>query len=165
MLHKRIISTLLIIMMTIMFCSCKSTENSTDRPSTDITENLSSATTEEEPDVTTDEGKASWVQDYFDNYVKGFGTLTRVEINPDAGKGAGYIMLVYCSFDMKNPADTSKDTISMMAEDMAARVGTDLADVNELCIFWDVPYLNSNAKTQFERRGNGMAIGDQIFSF
>lgn len=157
MSHKRLLSVLLIVTMSVLFCACGSTKGSTDK--------AASATTEVSYDVATDEGKTAWVQDYFDTEVKSFGTLDHVNINPDAGKGTGYIMLVYCSFDMKNTADTSKETISLLAQDMAARVGTDLADVNELCIFWDVPYLNSNAKTQFERKGDNMAIGDQMFSF
>ena len=116
-------------------------------------------------DLKTDEGKQAWVQAYFDEYIKSFGTLDHTTINADAGEGEGYIMLVYCSFDQKNKAETAKSTISTFAQDMAARVGQDLPDVNELCIFWEVPYLNSNAKTQFERSGNGMAIGDQVFNF
>ena len=97
-----------------------------------------------------------------------YGVINGSGVNIRKSPGTGSVVKSVSTgttFDMPNKADTAKKTISMLAEDMAARVGQDLSDVNELCIFWDVPYLESDAKTQFERKDNGMAIGDQVFNF
>lgn len=52
----------------------------------------------------------------------------------------------------------------MYSEDMAARTYEDLPEVQELAVFWTVPYLNNgNAKISFERANGGMKFTDTIF--
>ena len=54
--------------------------------------------------------------------------------------------------------------LDMYSQDMAARIYKDSSNVQEICIFWNVPYLNASAKWSFERGSNGMYKTDQIFN-
>ena len=54
--------------------------------------------------------------------------------------------------------------LDMYSQDMAARIYKDSSSVQEICIFWTIPYLNASAKWSFERGSNGMYATDQIFS-
>ncbi|MGR5939088.1 hypothetical protein ACT7CW_00110 [Bacillus pacificus] len=49
-------------------------------------------------------------------------------------------LLVHLSFDAKNSAKTSKDMIEMYNNDIGAKVGKSEKNVQELTIFWEVPY-------------------------
>lgn len=52
----------------------------------------------------------------------------------------------------------------MYSSDIAARIYQDLPKVQELAIFWTVPYLNNgNAKISFERSNGGMRYTDKVF--
>ena len=54
--------------------------------------------------------------------------------------------------------------LEMYSEDMAARMYQDLPEVQELAVFWTVPYLNNgNAKISFERVSGGMRYSDKVF--
>lgn len=54
--------------------------------------------------------------------------------------------------------------LDMYSQDMAARIYKDSSSVQEICIFWTIPYLNSSAKWSFERGIDDMYATDQIFS-
>ena len=54
--------------------------------------------------------------------------------------------------------------IDMYSSDMAARIYQDLPEVQELAVFWTVPYLNNGkAKISFERTNGGMKYTDTVF--
>ena len=54
--------------------------------------------------------------------------------------------------------------LDMYSSDMAARMYKDLPEVQELAVFWTVPYLNNgNAKISFERANDGMKYTDKVF--
>ncbi|MBE7009108.1 MAG: hypothetical protein E7422_08245 [Ruminococcaceae bacterium] len=92
--------------------------------------------------------------------------LDRVTINPDLGTDADgdYIALVYLTWNVKNKGQTSKDMLTMYSEDMAVRVYDDMPEIQELAVFWTVPYLNNgSAKLSFERNDKGMAYTDKVF--
>ena len=53
--------------------------------------------------------------------------------------------------------------LEMYSSDFAARIGSDQPAVNEVAIFWTVPYLdNANAKWAYERNGEGMYLSDNM---
>ena len=105
------------------------------------------------------------VQSYIDdNYT--FTSIDRIDVNPDLGTDAegDYIALVYLVWDQKNSGKTSKDVLDLYSQDMAVRMYDDLPEIQELCVFWTVPYLNNgSAKVSFERANGGMKITDKVF--
>ena len=55
----------------------------------------------------------------------------------------------------------------MYSEDCAARVGSDIPRVSELCIFWIVPYYSDSdtiAKYTYERYKKNMYESDAMIS-
>ena len=102
----------------------------------------------------------SYVSDY--DYT----TIDGITINDDAGTTApdDYIALVNLTWSQKNSQETTEKMLDMYSQDMAARIYKDSSNVQEICIFWNVPYLNASAKWSFERGSNGMYKTDQIFN-
>ena len=94
----------------------------------------------------------SYVSDY--DYT----TIDGITINDDAGTTApdDYIALVNLTWSQKNSQETTEKMLDMYSQDMAARIYKDSSNVQEICIFWNVPYLNASAKWSFERGSNGM---------
>lgn len=92
--------------------------------------------------------------------------LDDLTVNDDLGTDADgdYVVLVNLTWNQKNTGKTSQEMLDMYSSDMAARIYQDMPEVQELCIFWTVPYLNDGtAKISFERKDNGMAYMDKVF--
>ena len=92
--------------------------------------------------------------------------LDDLTVNDDLGTDADgdYVVLVNLTWNRKNTGKTSQEMLDMYSSDMAARIYQDMPEVQELCIFWTVPYLNDGtAKISFEREDNGMAYMDKVF--
>jgi len=92
-------------------------------------------------------------------------SIDEIKINDDAGKGEGKIVLAYLSFDRSNKAKTAKDMIDMYAEDLAATLAKE-KEVNEVTVFWTVPYLKEDeviAKINSVRKGDSMQAGDEVY--
>ncbi len=102
----------------------------------------------------------SYVSDY--DYT----TIDSITINDDAGTDTpdDYIALVNLTWSQKNSQETTEKMLDMYSQDMAARIYKDSPKVQEICIFWNVPYLNASAKWSFERGSDGMYKTDQIFN-
>lgn len=102
----------------------------------------------------------SYVSDY--DYT----TVDSITINDDAGTDTpdDYIALVNLTWSQKNSQETTEKMLDMYSQDMAARIYKDSSNVQEICIFWNVPYLNASAKWSFERGSDGMYKTDEIFS-
>ena len=68
--------------------------------------------------------------------------IDRITINDDLGTEADgdYIALVYLTWDQKNTGS-----------------------VNEIAIFWTVPYLNDTAKCSYQRNGDGFVEMDMAW--
>lgn len=101
------------------------------------------------------------VKDYSDT------SITDIKINPDAGTDVegDYVVLVYLKYDVNNSQETTKKMLDMYSSDMAARLGKDVPEVQEVAIFWTVPYLNNGtAKISFERSGDNMKYTDKVFA-
>jgi hypothetical protein len=75
------------------------------------------------------------------------------------------VALVYLVWNVKNMAGTSKEMLSMYSSDLAAYAYENCAAVQEICIFWEVPYLEGNAKVTYEKTDNGMMKTDEIYLF
>ena len=88
-----------------------------------------------------------------------------IEINKDAGtdKDGDYIALIRLVWNVKNSGPTSKEMLQMYSDDLAATVAKEHPEVNEVAVFWEVPYLNGSAKCQYEKKGDGMAYGDMVW--
>ena len=72
--------------------------------------------------------------------------------------------MVYLTWDQKNSGNTSKKMLDLYSSDMAARMYDDMPEIQELAVFWTVPYLNNgSAKISFERSNSGMKYTDTNF--
>ena len=88
--------------------------------------------------------------------------IDRITINDDLGTEADgdYIALVYLTWDQKNTGKTSKKMLEMYSSDLAATLGEQNSSVNEIAIFWTVPYLNDTSKFSYQRYGDGFVEMD-----
>lgn len=91
--------------------------------------------------------------------------IDRITINDDLGTEADgdYIALVYLTWDQKNTGKTSKKMLEMYSSDLAATLGEQNSSVNEIAIFWAVPYLNDTAKCSYQRNGDGFVEMDMAW--
>ena len=125
----------------------------------------SSSTPESTRSTLTDE---DYIQTNLRTYVSDYDytTIDSITINDDAGTDTpdDYIALVNLTWSQKNSKETTEKMLDMYSQDMAARIYKDSPKVQEICIFWNVPYLNASAKWSFERGSDGMYKTDQIFS-
>lgn len=88
-------------------------------------------------------------------------TVDSVTVNEDLGTEADgdFVLLVYATWDVKNSVKMTNKVLAMYSEDFAARVGQDLENVQELSVFWTVPYYSeddTSVKYSYERAGAGM---------
>lgn len=95
-----------------------------------------------------------------------FTVIDSVTLNPDYGTDDenDYIALVYLTWKQKNSLETSKEMLKMYSDDLAATVASDAPGIQEIAIFWTVPYLDMKAKYSYERKNNGMYITDEAWS-
>lgn len=91
--------------------------------------------------------------------------IDRITINDDLGTEADddYIALVYLTWDQKNTGKTSKKMLEMYSSDLVATLGEQNSSVNEIAIFWTVPYLNDTAKCSYQRNGDGFVEMDMAW--
>lgn len=103
------------------------------------------------------------VSDKYDNT-----DITKITVNEDAGTDNpdDYIALVYLKWNVKNSESTSEEMLSMYSNDLAATVSEEYEDVQEITIFWEVPYLTDNtSKWTFERKEKNMYLTDSIIGW
>lgn len=121
------------------------------------------------PSATAQENETSQ-EDQIEDVIRGrigdkftMTTVDSITINENARGDAAdsYIVLVNLMWSQENTADTSKSMLSMYSEDLAAYVAEECPNVDEIAVFWEVPYLKANAKVTYERKGQGMALADQ----
>lgn len=105
------------------------------------------------------------VREYVNAHYNGT-TIDNITVNPDLGteKEDDYVALVRLTWNVKNGGKLSREMLDMYSSDMAARMYEDLPEVQELAVFWTVPYLNNGAaKISFERSNGGMRYTDKIY--
>ena len=88
-----------------------------------------------------------------------------ITINDDLGtdQEGDYVALVYLTWTQKNNGELSEAMLTMYSDDLAAWAAENCESVQEIAIFWTVPYLDANAKRSYERRGDGMYLTDSVF--
>lgn len=95
-------------------------------------------------------------------------TVDRITINEDLGTDTegDYIALVYLTWDVKNKPDMTETMLQMYSDDLAASLAADHPEVQEVAIFWQVPYLGANtSKWSYERRDGAMYATDKVLGF
>ncbi|HBU92392.1 MAG TPA: hypothetical protein DEB53_14465 [Bacillus pumilus] len=102
-----------------------------------------------------------------DNYKTA--SIEKIEINQDMSTDQDnkLIALVHLSFDFKNSAQTSYNMVEMFSDDLASKIGTDNNTINQIAVFWKVPYIDEDetlAKFSYERSGEHMIITDKVSS-
>ena len=96
-------------------------------------------------------------------------SIEKIEINEDMGASEKnkLIALVYLSFDALNTSKTAYNMVEMYSDDLAANIGKDNDTVNQIAVFWKVPYIDEDetvAKFSYERSGKQMKITDKVSS-
>lgn len=153
-MRKTLARITLVGMLALTACSSKS-------------ETKPAATAPEILETDTEETKAQkYIQSYIDQHYKKT-TLNRIALNQDLGTDTpdDYIAMVYLTWDVKNNGKNSHDMLKMHSTDMSVRVQVDLPEIQELVIFWTVPYLNSDAKISYIRTDKGMTLSDEYYGF
>ena len=100
------------------------------------------------------------ISDQYSNTV-----IDSITINDNAGtsEDGDYIALVNLTWNVKNSGATSKKMLQMYSDDLAATLANENDTVQEIAIFWKVPYLNDNAKCSYERKSGGFAYMDMMW--
>ena len=123
-----------------------------------VEENTNEVTTEEESSTPQAQIEKTIRQRIGDEYT--YTDIDSITINENLGTEdveGDYIALVNVTWTQMNKGPTSKKMLSMYSEDLAAYIGEECPNVQEIAIFWTVPYLdNANAKCAYERKGEGM---------
>lgn len=96
------------------------------------------------------------IEEYYTNT-----DIDTVTVNENYGtdEDGDYILLVYLTWNVKNSVKMTNEVLAMCSEDFAARVGEQLENVQEVALFWTVPYhkeTGTAVKYAYERRGEGM---------
>lgn len=105
------------------------------------------------------------VQEYIDaNYAET--VIDSISVNDDLGTDVegDYVAIVRLTWNRSNSKKLSKEVLDLYSSDMAARMYNDLPEIQELAVFWTVPYLiDGSAKFSFERKSDGMYYTDIVF--
>lgn len=105
-----------------------------------------------EPEKTPEPAKELTPQEKIaDNVEKSTTKMRKVsikdfQVNENFGteKDGDYIVLAYMSFDAENTAETTRKTIENYNNEIAANLAVE-ESVQDLVIFWEVPYLQSGS--------------------
>ena len=57
----------------------------------------------------------------------------------------------------------AKEMLKMYSDDLAATLANENDTVQEIAIFWTVPYLNDTAKCSYERVPDGFVVMDEMW--
>lgn len=153
--------TIFAIVVLVVCCGCSSSGGSTKSSSNEPSDKaVSTEVTEGTPQAQIEKAIRDRIKSKFNNT-----DIREIRINENAATEAedDYIVLVDLTWTQKNSGKTSKQMLSMYSEDLAATVGNECPNVQEIAIFWEVPYLSDNAKCAYERKGNGMYEMDMVW--
>lgn len=128
----------------------------TEKPNEDTTQETTT------PVQTQPIDKSYSIKSDIESIVDGFQTtsIKEIKVNENMGTDApdDYIALVYLSFDAQNRKSTTKNVIDLYNNELGAQVAK-IKEVNELVIFWEVPYHLNNinaVKATLKRQGDDM---------
>ena len=85
--------------------------------------------------------------------------IDSVTVNNDS------IALVHLTWNVKNTADTTKKTLKMYSDDLAATMAQEHKELTEIAVFWKVPYLSSDCKWHYECKDGKAFMDDSFVNF
>ena len=96
------------------------------------------------------------------NSTYDYTAIDDIVVNDNMERGDGtYIVLVYLTWNQKNSQSTTLDMLDMYSSDFAATIGEDFPKVDQVALFWTVPYHNNaTAKWSYYRSGDNMYLED-----
>ena len=119
------------------------------------------------PSPTTHNGNTSAITSLINNKLPSYTgvELQKIRYNPNASTDDpdDIIVLVDFTWNVPNSKSTTKSMLTMYADDLAATIAEDFSHVSEIAIFWDVPYLNLNAKNSYECSDGKAYIADVVY--
>ena len=179
---KKAITILLVLLMTLSLVACgddseqTNVSNSTNEQQTNVSDstdeqqtNVSDSTDEQQ----TENEEPSSPQDIIEKTIRDrieekytYSEIDEITINDNLGTDTpdDYIALVNITWTQKNSGKTSKEVLKMYSDDLAATLAQHCENVQELAVFWTVPYLNNaSAKCSYERKDGGMYVMDLVW--
>jgi len=75
------------------------------------------------------------------------------------------IALVHLVWNVKNTADTTKKTLKMYSDDLAATMAQEHKELTEIAVFWKIPYLSSDCKWHYECKDGKAFMDDSFVNF
>ena len=163
----------LILMIAVLLTACgtdTADENKTAKKNESSTETTPESTPEPTIDDTKDKYEGMQAEEVVirkrveEQYT--FTDVSDIKLNANLGTEDvedDLIALVYLTWNQKNSGKTSKEVLAMYSSDLAATVASECPKIQEIAIFWEVPYLNDNAKCSFERKNGNMYVSDQVW--
>ena len=157
---KKTFSLLLTLVMCLSLCACGTGSGLASTATSDT----GSSETITEPEVLTEKEQiekilTERIEEYHNSVID------RITINDDLGTEDenDYIALVYLTWNTKNSGKLSKEMLKMYSDDLAATLANENDTVQEIAIFWTVPYLNDTAKCSYERVPDGFVVMDEMW--
>jgi hypothetical protein len=159
-LMKKTFSLLLTLVMCLSLCACGTGSGLASTATSDT----GSSETITEPEVLTEKEQIEKIlTERIEEYHNA--VIDRITINDDLGTEDenDYIALVYLTWNTKNSGKLSKEMLKMYSDDLAATLANENDTVQEIAIFWTVPYLNDTAKCSYERVPDGFVVMDEMW--
>lgn len=159
-LIKKTFSLLLTLVMCLSLCACGTGSGLASTATYDT----GSSETITEPEVLTEKEQIEKIlTERIEEYHNA--VIDRITINDDLGTEDenDYIALVYLTWNTKNSGKLSKEMLKMYSDDLAATLANENDTVQEIAIFWTVPYLNDTAKCSYERVPDGFVVMDEMW--
>lgn len=93
--------------------------------------------------------------------------IKEIAVNPDLGKEDGnFIILPKFKWEMSNKTKKTREMLEEYSDHLAAKLANE-SDINEITIFWEVPYHLEDenvAKYSYERAGDKMTLGEKWYA-
>lgn len=167
---KKTICMLLVCVLCFMIVGCTSDTKTTKAETTAETTKEEESTTSAETTVaetkklTKKEKVEKVARDYMEENFSNT-DIDSITVNDDAGtdKKDDYIFLTNLTWNVQNSGKTSKEMLELYSDSLAATLAKGCKNVNEICLFWEVPYLGGNAKLAYEVRDGGAYRMDTMF--
>ena len=146
------------LVLCLLLCACGTKQDGTNASS-----EIELSTTAEETVALTEKEQ---IEKILSERIEDYNTvIDGITINDDLGteKENDYIALVHLTWNTRNSGKLSKEVLKMYSDDLAATLAKENNSVQEIAIFWTVPYLNDTAKCSYERVPNGFRVMDEMW--
>lgn len=93
--------------------------------------------------------------------------ISKITVNENAGTDNpdDYILLIDLTWNRMNKEDTTKEMVRMYCDDLAAYTVEQNSNVQEIALFWTIPYHKENAvsaKCSYEQKNGKMFLSDKM---